>query len=131
MLNLFTWGAPSSLLSSVHVLRVDSYELDGVIQHEGPKKDADHYFVNVKSGDTWYEANDSNVHMLPFSTVAGCQVYLAFYHKVAGTRTQKQFMHARLHNRTIHLHILRWDTLRTRTVLPAHRQHCRITKRPL
>lgn len=69
-----------------------SYELVGVLVHQGQSCDSGHYIAYVKSQDEWYKANDSQISKADVGTVLSQQAYILMY-EVAGMRstTMKRF----------------------------------------
>jgi len=69
-----------------------SYELVGVLVHQGRSCESGHYIAYVKSQNEWYKANDSQISKADVNTVLSQQAYILMY-EVAGMRstTMKRF----------------------------------------
>ena len=63
------------------------YELVGVLVHQGQSCASGHYLAYVKSGDEWFEANDSVVTKVDVATVMSQRAYILFY-EVAAMRAK-------------------------------------------
>mmetsp|Transcript_9031 Transcript_9031/g.12985 ORF Transcript_9031/g.12985 Transcript_9031/m.12985 type:complete len:382 (-) Transcript_9031:265-1410(-) len=66
------------------------YELVGVLVHAGQSCERGHYLAFVKSGDSWYKANDEEVTLVDETVVLRQQAYILFY-EVEGMRVRNGY----------------------------------------
>lgn len=76
------------------------YELVGVLVHAGQSCERGHYLAFVKSGSSWYKANDEEVTLVDEEVVLRQQAYILFY-EVEGMRVRNGYKgFGRYHRRT-------------------------------
>eukprot|EP00557_Chaetoceros_sp_GSL56_P004730 CAMPEP_0176487768 /NCGR_PEP_ID=MMETSP0200_2-20121128/6325_1 /TAXON_ID=947934 /ORGANISM="Chaetoceros sp., Strain GSL56" /LENGTH=709 /DNA_ID=CAMNT_0017884653 /DNA_START=586 /DNA_END=2715 /DNA_ORIENTATION=- len=66
------------------------YELVGVLVHAGKRCESGHYWAFIKSGDSWYKANDEVVTKVSIDVVLRQQAYILFY-EVEGMRSRNGY----------------------------------------
>lgn len=66
------------------------YELVGVLVHAGRRCESGHYWAFIKSGDSWYKANDEEVTKVSIDVVLRQQAYILFY-EVEGMRSRNGY----------------------------------------
>lgn len=66
------------------------YELVGVLVHAGKRCESGHYWAFIKSGDSWYKANDEDVTKVSIDVVLRQQAYILFY-EVEGMRSRNGY----------------------------------------
>ena len=76
-------------MSKVNKATPPSYELVGVLVHQGRSCNSGHYLSYVKSGEDWFKTNDSVVTKVDVSAVLKQQAYIVLY-EVAGMRAKHQ-----------------------------------------
>jgi ubiquitin carboxyl-terminal hydrolase 36/42 len=74
-------------MSKVNKATPPSYELVGVLVHQGRTCNSGHYLSYVKSGEDWFKTNDSVVTKVDVSAVLKQQAYIVLY-EVAGMRAK-------------------------------------------
>ena len=75
------------------------YELVGVLVHAGRSCERGHYLAFIKSGDSWYKANDEVVTKVDIDTVLRQQAYILFY-EVEGMRVRNGYQGFRKYHKS-------------------------------
>jgi len=78
----------SDYMSKINHASPPPYELVAVLVHQGHSCDSGHYLAYIKSGNSWYKANDSSITKVSLDQVLSQQAYILVY-EVAGMRTAK------------------------------------------
>lgn len=68
-----------SYMSKVNKSKPPSYELVGVLVHQGNTCDSGHYLAYTKCQGQWFKCNDSEITMVDVKTVLKQQAYILMY----------------------------------------------------